>query len=88
MKIPTRRIAVNVGGGYVPGLNAVITEVVLAASELGWEVLGIRDDHGPDDRRRWRLVDRFRRGYAGRGAEENGSDESRRQALSTNSDIR
>jgi 6-phosphofructokinase len=38
-----KRIAVNFGGGYVPGLNAVITGVVLAANELGWEVLGIRD---------------------------------------------
>ena len=39
----TPRIAINFGGGYVPGLNAVITGVVLAASELGWEVVGIRD---------------------------------------------
>jgi 6-phosphofructokinase len=31
----TKRIAVNVGGGYVPGLNAVITGAVLAASEPG-----------------------------------------------------
>src|SRR5512135_60425 len=38
-----KRVAVNFGGGYIPGLNAVITGVVLAASELGWEVLGIRD---------------------------------------------
>lgn len=38
-----KRIAVNLGGGYVPGLNAVITGVVLAAHELGWEVVGIRD---------------------------------------------
>lgn len=38
-----KRIAVNVGGGYVPGLNAVVTGVVLAASELGWDVVGIRD---------------------------------------------
>lgn len=43
MQTPLKRIAVNVGGGYVPGLNAVITGVVLAASKLGWEVLGIRD---------------------------------------------
>jgi 6-phosphofructokinase 1 len=43
MHTPLKRIAVNFGGGYVPGLNAVITGVVLAASELGWEVLGIRD---------------------------------------------
>src|SRR5512137_2705813 len=45
MQTPLKRIAVNFGGGYVPGLNAVITGVVLAASELGWEVLGIRDGY-------------------------------------------
>jgi 6-phosphofructokinase len=43
MQTPLKRIAVNFGGGFVPGLNAVITGVVLAASELGWEVIGIRD---------------------------------------------
>lgn len=43
MQNPARRIAVNFGGGYVPGLNSVITGVVLAASQLGWEVVGIRD---------------------------------------------
>ncbi len=43
MNNKTKRIAVNFGGGYVPGLNAVITGAVLSASELGWEVLGIRD---------------------------------------------
>src|SRR5512143_1151619 len=43
MQTTLKRIAVNFGGGYVPGLNAVTTGVVLAASELGWEVLGIRD---------------------------------------------
>ncbi|MFO1429947.1 MAG: 6-phosphofructokinase [Candidatus Competibacteraceae bacterium] len=37
------RIAITVGTGYVPGLNAVITGAVLAASELGWDVVGIRD---------------------------------------------
>ncbi len=41
----TNRIAVNVGWGYVPGLNAVITGVVRAASELGWETVGIRDGY-------------------------------------------
>ena len=39
----SRRIAINIGGGFVPGLNAVITGAVLAAGELGWEVVGIRD---------------------------------------------
>ena len=38
-----KRIALNFGGGYVPGLNAVIAGAVLAANELGWEVVGIRD---------------------------------------------
>ena len=43
-------IAVNVGGGFVPGLNAVVTGVVRAAGELGWSVVGIRDgfDGRPD----------------------------------------
>ena len=39
----SRCIAINIGGGFVPGLNAVITGAVLAAGELGWEVVGIRD---------------------------------------------
>jgi ATP-dependent phosphofructokinase / diphosphate-dependent phosphofructokinase len=43
MKIQIKRIAINFGGGYVPGLNAVITGAVLAAKELGWEIVGIRD---------------------------------------------
>jgi len=38
-----RRIAVNVGSGFVPGMNAVVRGVTLAAAELGWEVVGIRD---------------------------------------------
>src|SRR5512138_134208 len=43
MKTPTQRIAITLSGGYVPGLNAVITGAVLAASELGWDIVGIRD---------------------------------------------
>jgi len=43
MPSSTKRIAINFGGGYVPGLNAVIMGVVLAANEFGWEVVGIRD---------------------------------------------
>jgi len=43
MNPATHRIGLNNGGGYAPGLNAVLTGVVLAASELGWEVVGIRD---------------------------------------------
>ncbi len=38
-----KRIAVNVGEGYVPGLDAVVAGVVRAASEQGWDVVGIRD---------------------------------------------
>jgi ATP-dependent phosphofructokinase / diphosphate-dependent phosphofructokinase len=38
-----RRIAINVGAGYVPGLNAVIMGAALAAGKLGWEMVGIRD---------------------------------------------
>src|SRR5512136_154248 len=40
-----KRIAINVGWGYVPGLNGVITGAVLAASEMGWEVVGVRDGY-------------------------------------------
>lgn len=38
-----RRIAINMGAGYVPGMNAVIKGAALAAGKLGWEVVGIRD---------------------------------------------
>ena len=38
-----RRIAINVGAGYVPGLNSVVMGTALAAGRLGWEVVGIRD---------------------------------------------
>lgn len=37
------KIAITIGGGYVPGLNAVIKGIALSASKLGWEVIGIRD---------------------------------------------
>jgi 6-phosphofructokinase len=51
-----RKIAINVGGGFVPGMNAVIMGAALAAHKLGWEVVGIRDgftgvlnpEHYPD----------------------------------------
>jgi 6-phosphofructokinase len=43
MTTPNRHIAINVGDGYVPGLNAVVTGTVLAADALGWEVVGIHD---------------------------------------------
>ena len=32
-----------VGAGYVPGINAVITGAAIAASKMGWELVGIRD---------------------------------------------
>jgi len=36
------RIGVLTGGGDVPGLNAVIKSVTFRATELGYEVLGLR----------------------------------------------
>ena len=38
-----RRIAINVGAGYVPGINAVITGAAIAAGKMGWEMVRIRD---------------------------------------------
>lgn len=38
-----RRIALVVGAGFVPGINAVIKGAATAAAQLGWEVVGIRD---------------------------------------------
>ena len=38
-----RRIAINVGAGYVLGINAVITGAAMAAGKMGWEMVGIRD---------------------------------------------
>jgi len=43
MKTDKKRIAIMVGAGFVPGLNAVIRGAALAAGQLGWEVVGIRD---------------------------------------------
>ena len=56
MNTKTRRIAINVGAGFVPGMNTVVTGAALAAGELGWELVGIRNgfdgllhpDHHPD----------------------------------------
>ena len=36
-----KRIAIMVGAGYVPGINAVVAGASLAASKLGWELVGI-----------------------------------------------
>ena len=38
-----RRIAINMGAGFVPGMNAVIMGAALTAGRLGWEIVGIRD---------------------------------------------
>ena len=38
-----KRIAIVVGAGYVPGMNSVVMGTALAAGNLGWEVVGIRD---------------------------------------------
>jgi 6-phosphofructokinase len=38
-----RRIAIMVGAGHVPGINAAIMGAALAACRLGWEMVGIRD---------------------------------------------
>jgi 6-phosphofructokinase 1 len=40
--LATRRIGILTGGGDVPGLNSVIKSVTFRASELGYEVYGIR----------------------------------------------
>lgn len=53
MNTINRRIAINVGGGFVPGMNAVAKGITLAAAELGWEVVGIHNGFAglldPDD---------------------------------------
>jgi 6-phosphofructokinase 1 len=43
MNMNRKRIAIMVGAGFVPGMNAVIKGAAVAAGELGWEVVGIRD---------------------------------------------
>ena len=43
MPEPIRRIAVSLGGGYVPGLAGVVRAVAQAAHRHGWEVVGLRD---------------------------------------------
>jgi 6-phosphofructokinase 1 len=43
MNSATKRIAINVGAGFVPGMNAVVMGAALAAQQLGWEMVGIRD---------------------------------------------
>ena len=56
MNLDKKRIAIMVGAGFVPGMNAVVKGAALAADKLGWEMVGIRDgfaglmqpDHYPD----------------------------------------
>jgi 6-phosphofructokinase 1 len=43
MNTKTRRLAINVGGGFVPGMNAVVTGASLAGGTFGWDMVGIRD---------------------------------------------
>ena len=38
-----RRVAVNVGAGFVPGTDAVVMGAAIAGGRLGWEMIGIRD---------------------------------------------
>jgi 6-phosphofructokinase 1 len=38
-----RRVAFNVGSGFVPGFNSVLMGAALAGGKLGWEMIGIRD---------------------------------------------
>jgi len=38
-----KRIAIMVGAGYIPGINAVVAGASLAAGKLEWELVGIRD---------------------------------------------
>ena len=57
MKNVTKKIAINIGAGYTPGVNAIIIGAAHAAYKLGWQVVGIRDgfegllfpDRYPDD---------------------------------------
>ena len=39
------KIAINMGGGDAPGLNAVTEAVVLSASNRNWEVYGIKNSY-------------------------------------------
>jgi ATP-dependent phosphofructokinase / diphosphate-dependent phosphofructokinase len=38
-----RRVAINVGAGFVPGTNVVVMGAAIAGGKLGWEMIGIRD---------------------------------------------
>lgn len=43
MNTKTRRIAFNVGGGFTPGLNALVIGAGRVANQWGWDLVGIRD---------------------------------------------
>jgi len=43
MKNDTKKIAINIGAGYTPGVNSIIIGAARAAHKLGWEVVGIQD---------------------------------------------
>ena len=45
MTKPIQRIAVNCGGGYIPGLDAVVAGAARVAHGLGWDVVGIHDGY-------------------------------------------
>ncbi|HUW35487.1 MAG TPA: 6-phosphofructokinase [Planctomycetota bacterium] len=45
MTSSTKRIAINIGSGYVPGLDFVVAGAALAADQLGTELFGIRDGY-------------------------------------------
>ncbi len=45
MNSRSMRIAINIGSGYLPGLDLVLAGAVLAADKLGWEIVGIRDGY-------------------------------------------
>ena len=45
MNTKTKKIAINFGGGYTPGLNEIIKGTLLSANKLGWEVVGIVDGY-------------------------------------------
>ncbi len=36
-----RRVAINVGAGFVPGTNAVVMGAAITGGKLGWEMIGI-----------------------------------------------
>jgi 6-phosphofructokinase 1 len=66
---PIRRIAISTGGGDAPGLNAVICACVLAATQRGWECIGIRDGYNgllmPEDYPDGGLIPLTRKSVAG-----------------------